>query len=171
VALGVVTRAHGIRGELRVHLYNPESRALFEVDEISLTHPERVLSMSAARVEGVRPGPKGTLLLRLEGVVDRSLAEAMQGAEICVPRSLLPPPDEGEYYLRDLVGLTVTTAEGTSVGEVIEVCSYPTIDCLAVASEDGVREVPMMEPWLVDIDLEAGRAVVGPLDDLPVRPR
>jgi len=115
-----------------------------------------------------RPGPRGTPIARVEGVDGRDAAEALRGAELCVRRGDLPPAGEGEWYHVDLVGLAVYDAAGERRGEVTAVIPYPSVDCLEVASDDGVREVPMADPWLVSVDLEAGRVVVEGLEELPL---
>lgn len=170
IALGVVTRPHGLRGEVRLHAHNPDSTLLLERERILLRRPDgheaREVSLEA------RPGPKGSLLARIGGVDGRDAAEALRGAELLVPRGELPPTAEDEWYHVDLVGLEVRDGDGARRGEVAEVVVYPTVDCLRVVSEDGEREVPMADPWLVSVDLEAGRVVVEGLEELPPeRPR
>jgi len=91
---------------------------------------------------------------------------------VCVPRAQLPPLAEGEYYLMDLVGLRVYTREGVELGRVDDVIEYPTVHCLVVASEDGVREVPNLERYVLELDLHDGRVVVDHLDELePTGPK
>lgn len=110
-------------------------------------------------VEWVRPGPGG-VLLKLRGVDDRDAAQALAGASLLVPRSALPETAAGEFYLSDLVGAAVFGPEGR-IGEVIEVRTHPSIDCVAVRLSDGrVLEQPLCEPWLEEVDLEAGRIVL-----------
>jgi ribosomal 30S subunit maturation factor RimM len=225
VVLGAVSRAHGLRGEVRVHLFNPESTALLDAERIWLQggdgppEPRRVEMLRRA------PGDGQAVLMRLEGTTDRSAAEALRGCEVALPREALPPPDEDEHYVVDLIGLEVVVAGGATddpdgpaggaaddpggaadaaggiaddpggvaddpggvvddsgsrqgdahaagavLGEVVDVLSYPSIDCLLVRSADGDREVPMVEPWLVDVDLESGRVTVAQVEDIPVQP-
>lgn len=163
VVLGVVTRPHGIRGELRVHLHNPDSTLLYERDRVVLRTPEGTRDVA---LEDVRRGPKGAVLMRMEGVATREDAEAMRGAELCVLRAELPPTDEDEWYHVDLVGLEVRDPDGTRQGEVIAVIPYPTIDCLCVRSDDGEREVPISDEWLRSVDLEAGHVVLEDISDI-----
>ena len=169
IALGVVARPHGVRGELRVHPYNPESTLL--LTEPLLWLRERGGLTREATVEHARPGPKGAVLLTLVEVVDREEAERLRGAELCVPRAHLPKLAEGEWYQADLVGLRAVSAAGDVLGEVVEVVEYPTVCCLRVRCEDGDREVPLVEPWVGEVDVEGGRVVVTGLADLPMVPK
>jgi 16S rRNA processing protein RimM len=162
VVLGVVMGTHGLRGDLRVKQYNQDSELLFELAEVALCQAGK---RSMRAIAGVRPGGKG-LLLRLEGVDSIEAAEPLRGAELSVPRSALPPLDEGEFYFVDLEGLAVETPDGTAVGRVENVREYPAADVLRVRASDGLWEVPMREPYLVSVDVPGGRVVVAQLDDL-----
>lgn len=164
VALGAIARPHGVRGEVRVYRYNPESRLLLEQPRVWLggeaePRPVRVLG---ARAHGEM------VLLTLQGVGDRDAADALRGVEVFVPREALPAPDEDELYHVDLLGLDVVDAAEAPVGTVSDVIRYPSVDCLLVRSEDGDREVPLLPPYLVDVQLDRRRVVVAHLEDLDI---
>lgn len=172
IALGVLTSPHGLRGEVRMRVYNPDSELVWHLDELEgvWLRPSADEQAREASVERVRRGPKGPLVT-VEGTEGRDAAEALRGLEVCVRRRDLPPlEDEDEHYVVDLVGLRVRDAGGSVVGEVVGVESYPSVSCLRVRSEDGEREVPMVEPWVERVDVEAGEVVVGSLEDVPVQP-
>lgn len=171
VALGVVARPHGVRGELRVHPFNPESDLLFEQERFFVR--TRDGATREATVVSMREGPGGVVLLSLEGVTGRDAAEGLRGAELCVPREAFPETEsDDEWYAVDLVGLRAKLADGTLVGEVVDVIAYPTIDCLRVRGADGDREVPIVDPYVERVDIGAGEVIVGSIADLPIeRPR
>ena len=155
VELGRVTRPHGIRGEVRVQLHWAGSDTLEQVREVTLCRGQE--PMGVRRVEGARRADKA-VLLRLEGIRDRDAAEALRGLAVCVPRESLPAPDEGEYYLCDLVGATVVAPSGI-IGEVTEVRVHPSVDTLVIRSPEGkLFEQVIAEPWIVRVDA-AGKVV------------
>lgn len=161
VALGAVARPHGVRGELRIHRFNPDSMLLLDRETVWLRQDgrEREVRVERARLHGK------LVLLTLEGVRGRDAAEALRGAEVCVPREELPPPDEDELYHVDLVGLSAVREDGTAVGTVSDVIQYPSVDCLAVDSDEGRREIPLLEPYVREVDLDAGRVVLAHVED------
>jgi 16S rRNA processing protein RimM len=166
IALGVVMGTHGVRGDLKVKVHNEDSDLLFELDAVQLYAP--TLPEVGARwcdLEQVRPGGKG-LLIRLSGVDTMEAAQALRGAELRVPRSALPDLEPGEFYHCDLPGLRVQDASGEPVGTLERVVPYPAADVLRVATERGAYEVPMREPYLVEVDVAGGFVVVDQLDDL-----
>jgi len=149
VELGRVTRPHGIRGEVRVQLHWADSDTLEQVGEVTLMRGKE--SLGVRRIQGARRADKA-VLLRLEGVQDRDAAEALRGLLVCVPRDQLPPPEEGEYYLCDLIGATVR-APARVVGEVTEVRVHPSVDTLVIRGPDGTLfEQVIAEPWIVHVD-------------------
>jgi 16S rRNA processing protein RimM len=161
VALGAVMGAHGVRGELRVKPFNEDSELLPSLDELVLRHAG---SERTCRVESVRLGSKG-LIFALEEITTPEQAKALLGAELCVPRDALPPLAAGEYYFVDLPGLEVV--HGTEiVGRVERVQEYPASSVLCVKTASGELEIPMREPYLVSVDVAAGRVRVEHLEDL-----
>jgi len=197
VALGVVARPHGLRGELRVKPYNPDTALLREPGRIVHLRPPGAETAPPGspppevlprRIEAVREGPD-VLLIVLDGVDDREAADGLRGWEACVPRSEFPSlgvdgegrdpdRDEADYYLVDLLGLTVVeaTEERTPVGRVTEVLDYPSVDCLLVEGTDPSGgavewEVPLLERYVSELDLADGIVTVDHLDELPSRRR
>jgi len=168
VVVGVVARAHGLRGEVRLQPLNPGSTLLASQRSIVLRSASQGDATSrAVRITRVR-ADKGAFLAVLEGIETREAADAIRGLEVCVPRSAFPATREDEWYVVDLKGLPARNAGGEILGEVIDVVQYPTIDCLCVRSADGVREVPMIEPYFLDADIAAGFVKLGTLEGLDV---
>ena len=165
VELAAVARAHGLRGELTLKPFNPDSELLREIDEVVLKLPDgttRTYAVRAARGHADSP------ILALEGVSDRNSSEALRGSLVCVPRSALPEPEEGEVYLVDLVGLEARDPEGKPFGRVEKIVQYPSIACLLVTGAAGSWEVPDTERYLAEIELEAGYLVIEHLDELEI---
>ena len=152
---------------MEVHTDDPERRrgpgAVLATDP-----PERgPLTVAAGKVHS------GRLLLRFEGVADRTAAEALRDTLLVAdvdPEET--PEDPEEFYDHQLVGLDVVTAAGEHVGEVAEMLHLPGQDLVAVRRPDG-REVlvPFVAAIVPTVDLEAQRMVVDPppglLEELP----
>ncbi len=102
------------------------------VSELWLTLKDQ---RTAYAVERARAVPRA-YLVKLRGVDDRNAAEALHGATVSVPRSVLPPLEPGEYYLIDLIGAKVLGPEG-EIGEVTGIVSHPTVDVIVLRLADG----------------------------------
>ncbi len=158
IAVGWVSRVHGLRGELEVRLNWSQSEAIRRRAELLLTAgggpPKRYT------VEAVRRTPKG-FLVRLDGLLDRSSAEALKGAIVEVERDQLPALEEGEYYLEDLVGATVAEPSGERLGTVEAVFTYPSVDAVSVRlGEGGLAELPLLDDVVLRVDTGAGLVVI-----------
>ena len=167
VALGEIMGAHGIHGQLKVKLHNPDSELLFELERVFVVMGDQ--EPQERKILDVHLHGKG-LLMRLSGVNDRDQARALFGAQLSVPRDQLPEPEDDEFYLVDAIGARVVRPDGSEVGVVESFRAYPTADVLCVRCPDGLREVPLLPPYLVSADVDEGRVVVDHVDDLPLEP-
>lgn len=156
VVIAVVTRPHGIRGGLRVRVFNPDTEVLVPGARMTLTPKDG--PARTVRVLSVRP-EKDTWIVTLEGVTSRTQAEALRGAELSVSRAELPPLEEGEYYHVDLPGCEVRDVHGARFGVVRDVIRYPSVDALVVETDEGVVEIPVVEGIVTSIDVP-GRSIV-----------
>lgn len=161
IEIGIVARAHGIRGELRVHLHNPASTALDGAEVLLVGDREY-------EIERARP-VAGAYLVALAGVVDRTAAEALRGRPVYVARDEIEL-DQGEVLLADLVGCRVELPDGSDWGTVSGLELGPQ-DRLVIRQGEVERLLPVVDEFLVEVDLEARRIVVDPPADLPEDPR
>ena len=151
VALAAVAGAHGIGGEVRLKLFAESADSLKRHKQVRVG--ERVLTLAA--LKGDR-----TPIARFAEVSDRTAAEALRGRLVTVPRSALPPLEEGEYYHADLIGLPCESSSGEPLGTVVAVEDFGAGDILEIEKPDGRRTmVPFREGVA---DLGEGRVVVDP---------
>ena len=166
--LGVIAGAHGLRGELRLKPYNPHSELFSGLLHAQLRAPSggaaREVEVHAARWHGPQ------LLLTIGGCGDREAALALRGHELCIPRAQMPPLPSGEHYLVDLVGLRARTPGGRELGEVMAAIEYPASQVVRVAVEGGTIEIPLADPYLVEIRLDQGELIVDHVEELDVEP-
>jgi 16S rRNA processing protein RimM len=160
VKIGYVARAHGLRGELRVHLFAPESTTLFDVERVFLGG--RAVAVTAARPT------TGAVLLSIEGVEDRDAAEALKGKEVEVERADVELA-EGEFLLADLPGCAVVDERGAELGRVAEVMPGAQ-PILVIHGPAGEMLLPAIPAFLRAVDVQARRIEVEVPEDLPVEP-
>jgi 16S rRNA processing protein RimM len=169
IELGRVSRPHGLRGEIEVRLYWPESTALLEAETVVLSPPGATGAEGAqriCRVRYARATPKGVLLC-LHEVADRDAAEALKGWAVSLERTVMPPLEPGEYYLCDTVGADVLGPDGTRIGKVGALRLYPSVDALLIEREDGGQaEQPLVEHFVREVDVVQKRIVLASLEGL-----
>ena len=152
IALAAVAGAHGVKGELRLKLFSDSVESLARHELVRVGGVER-------RLLSVRDGGN-TAVARIEGIADRSAAEALRGSLVEVDRDALPPLEEGEYYHADLIGLAVFDLAGSPVGRVSSVENYGAGDLLEVERDDGRKSLVPFKAGIAD--LHDGRVVLDP---------
>ncbi len=152
VILAAVAGAHGIGGEVRLKLFAAGVDSLKRQKEVRVG--ERTLTLVSLR-EGANP------IARFAGIADRTAAEGLRGQLVTIPRTALPPLEEGEYYHADLIGLPCSTAEGEPLGVVVAVENFGAGDILEIEKPDGKRSMVPFRDGIAD--LAEGRVTVDPL--------
>jgi 16S rRNA processing protein RimM len=168
LVVGRVRRAHGIRGELAV--------------EALTTNPDDVFAAGARVFAGTVTGElardrqelhvvyatpfKDGYIVKFEEINDRTSSELWRERYFLLPSAELSPPGDDELYVHDIPGMTVVTADGARVGEVLEVYELPQGLVLDVKREDGTVMIPFSEPTVVEVDREARVIRVDPLEGL-----
>jgi len=155
-----IGRAHGIKGELTVEVRTDEPELRLAPGAVLATEPSSVgpLTITAGRVHS------GRLLLRFEGVTDRTAAEGLRNTLLIAevdPEEV--PEDPEEFYDHQLIDLDVVTRDGTEVGRISEISHLPYQDLLVVRRPDGSEVlIPFVAEIVPEIDLEEQRAVIDP---------
>ena len=144
IALAAVAGAHGVKGELRLKLFTDSVENLKR-------HPAVFVGGTERKLESVRPAPSGAGA-RIEGIADRSAAEALRGSLVEVERSSLPALEQGEYYHADLIGLPCVDREGRELGRVAAVENYGAGDLLEVEAPDSKRSLIPFRPGIADLE-------------------
>ena len=148
IRVGVVGRAHGIHGALRVFMDEPESDSLLRIKEVFLGESET----SYRVVHATRCGR--FTALELEGILDRDQAFEHTGEVVRISRQSLRPLRHA-YYACDLVGLSLVDETGKSWGTVSEVMPGTAHDLLKyVRPEGGTGLVPFVSAHVGQVDLE-----------------
>ncbi|MFE3900375.1 ribosome maturation factor RimM [Streptomyces sp. NPDC059153] len=155
-----IGRAHGIKGEVTVEVRTDEPELRLAPGAVLATEPAGAgpLTIETGRVHS------GRLLLRFEGVRDRTAAEALRNTLLIAevdPAEL--PEDPEEFYDHQLMDLDVVLADGTEIGRITEITHLPSQDLFIVERPDGSEVmIPFVEEIVTEIDLEEQRAVITP---------
>jgi 16S rRNA processing protein RimM len=153
--IGKITGAHGIKGTLKVFSY-AESVASFKPGTPLYLRNTRGQE-SRLTIRWVKPHSK-TILLSLEGIIDRNQAQALSGSELFIDKKWLDALEEGTYYWADLMGLSVYNIEGDCLGRLSSVIRTGSNDVYVVTPAEGKKSREILIPalaWVVkEIDLD-----------------
>jgi 16S rRNA processing protein RimM len=163
LAVGQVTRAHGVRGEISVTVLTDFPERFETTDWVYLGD---ALEAEPYRLEKHR-WHRSNVLLTLAGIKDRTQAEQLVGQLVQVPVEEAVPLPEGSYYLYQLIGLQVVTQDGQTLGVVTNILETGAND-VYVIKNDRQEEilVPSIPDVIKEIDLEKGQIVVELIEGL-----
>ncbi len=153
IKMGKVVGASGLKGELKVYNYSDTVDSYMRVEEM-------ILQDSPYKIESARTH-KNTVILKLEGIDDRDAAERQRGKELYITEADLPPLPQGQFYIRDLIGMEVVEETGEYLGRVTDVLQNTPQDIFEVERETGKKLlIPRVDQFVADINKEEGRITV-----------
>jgi 16S rRNA processing protein RimM len=153
IALGIIRKAHGVRGEASVEAWSDSPERLTEVSAVTLVSPDES-SMRDAAVESVRIHA-GRALVKFAGIESPEEVQLLQNWTVEVPSSQARKLDDDEYFLHDLVGLTLIDPEGVARGKVIEIEETGGGVLLVVEGPRGRFDVPFAADICTKVDVNA----------------
>jgi len=158
--VGVVTKAHGLRGEVVVqphHAGSPLWKPGLAMHGIARDVADRATDRVATAplrsfvLRGCRSqitGGEQSYLCLFEGVATRDAADALRGLHLAVDETALPPAAPDEFYHHELRGYAVVDTAGTHLGTVVGVFPNPAQDLIEVVPP-ATKADPKPETWFV----------------------
>lgn len=149
---------YGVKGWVKVFSYTAPRENLVRYPEWWLLRDG-----DRHRMRLVEARPQGqTIVAKLDTLRDRDEAAEWIGAQIAVPRSSMPEPDEGEYYWVDLIGLEVRDVAGERIGRIGQMLETGAHDVMVIERDLGDD---LLIPFAVDdvvteVCLDGGYLVV-----------
>jgi len=158
IAVGVIRKAHGVRGEASVEAWSDSPERFSDLHEITLVSPDEHQTRDAA-IESVRIHA-GRALVKFSGIDSPEDVQKLQNWTVEIPSSQARTLDDDEYFLHDLIGLRLIDASGQERGKVADVEETGGGLLLVV---DGPRrrfDVPFAAEICTKVDVEAGKITV-----------
>ena len=160
LTVGRIGRPHGIRGDVVVGVRTDEPELRFAPGSRLDTDPVGVgpLTVAATRWHS------GELLVRFEGISDRTVAAGLGGTWLLVDAATIDDTgDPDSFRDTDLVGLSVRTTDGTVVGSVDDIL-HSGQDVLVIRPAAGGANilVPFVKAIVPEVDVAAGILVIDP---------
>ncbi|MCL4871112.1 MAG: 16S rRNA processing protein RimM [Anaerolineae bacterium] len=157
--IGQVARPHGIRGELRADIHTEQPERFTWLKQVYLSLDEDGVGAVPYQVAAARLHQK-QVLLQLAEVTERNGAEELRGRWLLVPQEEAIPLEEGEYYLYQVIGLSVYTDTDEPLGVLVEVIETGANNVFVVQGGERELLLPDIAEVVRDIDFERGRITV-----------
>ncbi|MBE5890285.1 MAG: 16S rRNA processing protein RimM [Lachnospiraceae bacterium] len=150
--VGVITTTHGVRGEVKVFPTTDDPMRFKKIKKVLLDNgkEKRKLEIAQARFF------KNQVILKFKGIDNINDVEKYRKADLYVTREHAIPLEEDEYYVADLIGLTVISDEDETLGEITDVMQTGANDVYVVETTDG-KEIllPAIHECILNVDMEA----------------
>ena len=148
ITLGKVGAVYGIKGWLKIHSFTDETDAILDYFPWSLKLGNNIQTV---KITDWRKHNKG-LIVKVQGIDDRDIAQALVGSEIFVNELALPELPQGDFYWRDLIGMSVVTTQGYDLGVVSEMMETGANDVLVVKANlnDGFGQKERLIPYILE---------------------
>ena len=150
LAVGRIVKSHGVRGEVVVDVRTDDPDARFAPGTVLRGRlprgaGERTFTVVSAREHGDR------LLLRLDGIDDRTGADDLRGVVLVVDAdSVTSGDDPDEFYDHEIIGVPVRTVTGDDIGTLADVLHLPGGDTLVVAVGEGDQRREVLVPFVAE---------------------
>ncbi|GAB5459270.1 MAG: ribosome maturation factor RimM [Henriciella sp.] len=160
IVVGVITGAHGVRGDVRVKSFTAEPASLFEYAPFYDQKGDLLITPKSTRPA------KNHFVVSPKEFRQKEEWDVLRGTKLYVSREQLPKTEEDEFYIDELIGLTVQTGGDTAVGKVKAVHDHGAGDLLEIAPIEAGKSVlvPFTKEDVPVIDLALGRIVVATYD-------
>ncbi|MGE0109401.1 MAG: ribosome maturation factor RimM [Bdellovibrionales bacterium] len=151
ICVGTITGPHGIKGEVILRSATDDPAAIFTYGTLTDKNGTKTFSLT------LRGTNKGGFIIAIEGIATRNDAEALKNTALYINRSALPHLDEDEYYLTDLIGLSVHVANDSAFGNVINVHDYGGGIFLEISSKTNKSfMLPFKDEFVPVVDIKGG---------------
>ena len=155
ILVGEIGRPHGVRGLVKLRSFTADPAAVASYGPLTDETGRRRVALT----------PLADGLARVEGVEDREAAARLTGTRLYVDRAALPPPEEDEFYLADLIGLRAETVSGAALG-IVRSVEDNGAGAFLVLDGPPERLVPFTRACVPVVDTAAGRLVVEPPQEI-----
>jgi len=160
VYIAVISKPHGLQGEVKMKLFGSTPALVEELGAFNVDDAERVLELDYIR------GSANTPIYKFTGVDNRDACEELIGAELWVYESELPDLEDDAFYESDLLFCQAQTPEGENLGRIDSIIETGECDVLVIRGSDGKElMVPALKAVVKDIRKEEGLVIIQPLEE------
>lgn len=161
--VGAITSTHGIKGEVKVFPTTDDKERYTYLKNVILDTGKELLELKITSVKFF----KQFVIVKFKGINSINDVEQYKGKNLYVTRDNAVELEEDEYFIADLIGLTVITDEDKELGELTDVLKTGANDVYEVTMSDGKEVlIPAIADCILDVNIEEGIMKVHMLEGL-----
>lgn len=161
--VGVISSTHGVRGEVKVYPTTDDMKRFKKLKKVILDTGREHLTLE---VEGVKFF-KQFVILKFKGIDNINDIEKYKGKSLLVDRANAVRLKKNEYFIADMIGLTVYTEDGNEFGTMKDVLETGANDVYIIDSiHHGEVLVPAIKQCILDVDIENRKMTIHLMEGL-----
>lgn len=149
--LGHISKKHGFKGTVRVHLDTDRPEAYHQLESVFVERNGQLVPFFIRQCQAVKGN---NLLVDFDGVEGEAQANALIGSGLYLPLSFLPPLSGTQFYFHEVEGFQLVDEQGNHVGPIVQVMDQTAQLLFEVKHKNNLILVPVVEEWIVRIDRE-----------------
>ena len=154
--VGVITATHGLKGEVKVFSTTESPRRFSELDEVLLDTGKELLPVHIISARFT----KDRVILAFREFSDINEIEPYKKCALYVTRENAIPLMEDEYYIADMIGLSVFLEDESAFGTLKDVLQTGANDVYVIDHEGNEVLVPAIKDCVKEISMEESRMVI-----------
>ena len=149
--VGIITGTHGLKGEVKVFPTTDDKERFLDLDTVLIDTGKELIEKKVQYCKFFF----FFVFVKFEGLDDINDVEKYKRCPLKVTRENAVPLEEDEYYVADLLGLTIVDESGVTIGELIDVIETGANDVYEVKTPDGGHVLlPAIKDCILDVDME-----------------
>ena len=146
--VGIITGTHGLKGEVKVFPTTDDKERFLDLDTVLIDTGKELIEKKVQYCKFF----KQFVFVKFEGLDDINDVEKYKRCPLKVTRENAVPLEEDEYYVADLLGLTIVDESGVTIGELIDVIETGANDVYEVKTPDGGHVLlPAIKDCILDV--------------------
>ena len=161
--IGIITKPQGIGGEVRVLPTTDDPTRFGLLDSVCIRSAQG--AETTHKIVSARQH-KGMVLIKFEGINDRNAAEKLVKSVLTIPPEKALKLDIDEYFIRDLIGLSVQSKDGTKLGTIKDVFPTGANDVYVIENAGESFMIPAIKDVVLDVSIATNTMTVHLIDGL-----
>lgn len=164
ILVAAIAGAFGVRGEVKLKCFTDAPKSAVSYGPLLDDRGQTLLTVTGSRAI------KGGLAVKTREVTSREQAESLKSTKLYVPRSALPKTDEDEFYITDLISLSVRNMAGEDVGRIAAVQDFGGGDLVEIRPSKGKTYfVPFTRDEVPRVSVDEGFIVIDPMETIEAK--
>ena len=161
--IGIVTTAHGVHGELKIFPTTDDAKRFKKLKNLYIDNGKTTVTK---KVESVKFF-KQFVILKLEGIDTMDDALLYRNAKLLVERKDAVKCEKDEYFIADLIGVSVFDEEEKIIGELTEVYQTGANDVYEITTKDEKQVLlPAIKDCIIDVNIKDRKMTVRLMEGL-----